>query len=195
MELNFVLVCKSGGCYTAEYVNRLAAVLAPYGRVTCLTDMPEGMDCRTLPLFTDLPSWWAKLEMFARFRSGRNVYFDLDTVITGDITPLIEMPGPFAMLQDFYYPGRLASGVMVWDGDYSRILRVFKPEYMGRYAALPKLGDQAYIADQLTQCRVIQEEVPGLVASYKVDSEEARKAAAIVCYHGLPRPHEMDWNA
>lgn len=190
---NIALVYKTGGEYTAEYVNRLADSLQPFGNVTCLTDSPASLKCNQLPLVMDLPGWWSKLELFARFRKGRTVYFDLDTVINGDISPLLHMPGPFAMLSDFYKPERAASGVMAWDGDYFRIFDNFHPSFMAKYRTPAKWGDQGWISDQIGPVMRIQDECPGLVASYKAHSEQQRQAAAIVCYHGQPRPHMTGW--
>jgi hypothetical protein len=189
------LVYKTGGDYTSEYVNRLADSLKAYGPVTCLTDSTKPINCRTIPLTHDLPGWWSKIELFKTFKTGRTVYFDLDTVINGDISPLFGLKGPFAMLSDFYKPRQAASGVMVWDGDYSWLWDRFKPSEIGQYNKPSQWGDQGYLSNNLTNITRIQEQCPELVASYKASTLQQRQKAAIVCYHGRPRPHQTGWSA
>lgn len=192
---NIALVYKTGGEYTPEYVNRLAGALEPYGLVTCLTDHDGPLRCPTLPLQCGWPGWWSKMELFARFRVGRTVYFDLDTVITGDISPLFRLYGPFYMLADFYKPNRRGSGVMVWNGDHVGLFDQFRPvQHMKEYRTPAKWGDQQFIYDHLrSEPGALQNACPGLIASYKAGTAAEKLRAGVVCYHGKPRPHETGW--
>lgn len=191
---NIALVFRTGGDYTPEYVKRLADSLTPYGTVICLTDYDGPLPCVKWPLLTSWPGWWAKLELFERFRYGRTVYFDLDTVIDGDISALFELDAPFYMLRDFYYPERFGSGVMVWNGDHSYVTDDFTPERMGRYSTPRRWGDQGWLTDHVdTPIARLQDECPGLIASYKASTRQEKTDAAIVCYHGQPRPIQTGW--
>lgn len=191
MSFKVVCVLRSGGDYNAEYVQRLAAGVAqnlhiPYEFV-CLSDLLVP-DFEVMPLQSNWPGWWAKLEMFRL--SGPCLYFDLDTIITGDITPLAELckRHPMIMLRDFNYRGKGfegASGVMGWSGDMSFLFRRYDPSLN-----YPGHGDQGYIAMQCYPA-YWQDIAPGLILSRKVHKQ--RQGAAVVCYHGKPRPHETGW--
>nr|WP_145924153.1 hypothetical protein [Halomonas elongata] len=43
------------------------------------------------PLAHGWPGWWSKLELF-RPHGGDLLYLDLDTVVRGDLQPLIDAP-------------------------------------------------------------------------------------------------------
>lgn len=107
--------------YEAHHVNTLASMLArhvhqPY-RLICITDDPEGIECETFPLWTDLshmknkgwehlpnvqnkvfPSCYRRLKIFSPevtrslgIEDGeRVVSIDLDVVITDTLDPLFD---------------------------------------------------------------------------------------------------------
>lgn len=192
-----IICCiKVGTKYSAEYVNRLAGAVArrttkPHDFL-CLTDDALGLTCPTAPIETDLPGWWAKLVLFKphwALRDRRVVFLDLDTVIVGNIDFLLEYDGPFAILRDFYRPDGYGSAIMafapgcedIWDqfhrdtinvmhGDQDWILQCVDPEKADRWQDLH----------------------PGKIMSYKVDCAlGVPEGAAIIAFHGEPRPHEV----
>ena len=81
--------------------------------------------------------WWAKLELFKAFPKGERVlYFDLDTVITGNIDDIASYSGDFIALTDFYHPRNIGSGVMAWEAGkedkiYDKWVELGKPKLMG----------------------------------------------------------------
>jgi len=122
--------------YTAEYVANLSAMVRrhidrPY-RMVCLTDRPDevphGIDPIAVPNLSPLPGWWSKLELFkpAHRLTGRVLYLDLDTLIVGDLAPVLDWPAPFAIVPDdtssfqprppYRVVKRFNSSVMVFDG-------------------------------------------------------------------------------
>lgn len=190
-------VLKSGGDFTPEYVHRLrdgvAANTTVDHRFVCLTDVDD-LDCETIPLEHDLPGWWSKLELFRL--SGPCVYFDLDTVIRGNIDEILRHPHTFTALSDLNGSGRLASGVLAWCGDYSRLLTGFSLGMADRYRRQEKYGDQGYLIDYLGfDPERFQSLWPGAFVSYKWAEPAEREKAAVVLYHGLPRPHQTGWKA
>lgn len=196
-ELTVACVLRSGGCYNGEYVRRLVAGvrenLHVEHRMLCLTDMDEAAEhCDVLPLITNWPGWFAKLELFRL--TGSVLYFDLDTVIQGDITPLARYPHRFSMLSDFFRPQDPASGVMAWHGDYSRLFHGFSLDQIDQFKVTGCWGDQGYIA-QHVQPERLPDLFPGMFASYKASSPAEKQRAAVICFHGHPRPHEVNWNA
>jgi hypothetical protein len=173
-----VSVLKSGGVYTAEYVERLKDSLPGYDFV-CFSDVP--VPCDRIPLKHNLPNWWSKLEIFTL--KEKCFYLDLDTVVDGDISEIVNYPHKFTMLSDFYH-GTPASGIMAWEGDYSNILTDYDPRKI-----YPGHGDQGYIATKVVP-EYFQDLFPGRIDSYKVGKYPL---ANIVCYHGSPKPHETGW--
>lgn len=205
-----LVVCvKVGDVYGSEYVNRLASMVARHStsphRFVCLTDDPEGLECEWDALETTLPGWWAKVELFnpSRFyRNERVMYFDLDTVICGNIDALFDYAGPLAMLRSFLPPSRYGSAIMGFDPAFcSHIWERFTPDVMGRL-----YGDQDWIAEQMDpsvatarwasvpQPDCWQDFLPlGTIGSYKVhDLRESSRGYAICCFHGEPKPHQVN---
>ncbi len=192
-----ILACvyKTGGDFTLEYVQRLTDGLRQHSegcRIVCLSDDPMvGKYAFHIPLITDFTGWWAKLELF-RFVNEPVFYVDLDTVINGDLTPILNYPHKFTMLDDFLSPERPASGVMAFNGDYRYLMEGFNMDMADQYRTSKKWGDQGYLSEHITPDR-FQSLFPVMVVSRKVHSKDDREKASIVCYHGNPRPHTTGW--
>lgn len=206
--LTVAAVLKTGGDYGCDDAARLFRALrrnltaTPYHPIL-LTDDPAATetlaDPEIRPLRNGWPGWWSKMELFGL--PGPVLYLDLDTVIVGTLDPIAEavLQGPadlFAMLRDFN--SRLpASGVMAWNGDRSKILRVFADQW-GRGLIRGIRGDQdwlrRYARGTSLPVRFFQGGlVPeGFIQSYKKDLGAGKMApptyASLVCFHGQPRP-------
>lgn len=198
--LTAVCVLRTGGDFGPVHVQRLHAALAghwPTGmgfRFVALTDEP--MLTRMVPtraLTRGWQRWWSKMELFAPEHDdlGDLLYFDLDTMIVGDLTQIC---GAWSctLLRDFYKPKKLASGLMclprwcraeVWEA------WTHDPEaLMKRYR-----GGDGDVLDALWAGRALtwQEFVPDQVVSYKAHVRPAGAVPAgarVVCFHGSPRP-------
>ena len=177
------IVCVNNNNYLGrgeEYVSRLRDGVSEYCNVAYnFIVMDKCMN----------NGWWAKLELFKAFPKGdRVLYFDLDTVITDSIDDIAAYDGYFAALRDFYRPNDLGSGVMAWEAGtvdkiYDRWVELGKPELMG--------GDQQWIYMMMPDAVRLQDVYPGKFASYKIGNIEN---ASVVCFHGKPRPHEVNFN-
>lgn len=201
-------VCLNAGNYCgrgADYVNILADMVRrnmPEGvpwRFACLTDDPTGLDenISVIPLPTDLKSWWGKLYLFKRglFEDGtRMVFFDLDTLIVDSLERILDYKGDMAILRDFYQPDRGAPGVILWKaGVHSRIWDEWealgRPENpMGDLWWIESL-DQGEFTRSLDR---LQDLYPEMFVSYKASRGYVPKECAVVCFHGLPRPHQIE---
>jgi hypothetical protein len=101
-----VLCMKWGSQYTAQHVNVLESMLARNltvkHRLTCFTDNPEGVRCRTLPLPDTVKGqqmsgkkrryiklWAYSDEMREHLAGDRLLCLDLDIVITGSIDHIV----------------------------------------------------------------------------------------------------------
>lgn len=197
-------VLKSGGWrnrsmrveYTPAHVRWLRDMVARHLRVphrfVCLTDVPvQGVD--TLPLRDGLPGWWSKMELFREFDEA--FYLDLDTVIVGDITPLVTHAHRFTVLRNLSIKadGRIGSGLMAWNGDYSHLHREFMaaPEkHMAECTTPAKWGDQGFIQSAQKERDYFQDLFPGWIKSFKFDLNRGNptRDCRVVCFHGMPKP-------
>jgi len=196
-------VLRSGGIYTAEWVAKLQRGVARHLTVphcfVCLSDVD--VPCERIPLETNWPGWWSKIELFRPDLFDDTVlYFDLDTVIVGSLDAIAAYPHRFTMAHEFYRPTLLCSTAMAWRGDWSSIHSAFAAksgEWIAHYdAVLPggRIGDQAFIEDVIGTADTFRDLFgERSVASYKVhDCQGAPPAdAAAVAFHGLPKMHEI----
>lgn len=207
--LSVICVCRSGGLYDAGWVRKLErgvkTNLPIKHRFRCLADIEA--PCEHIALQHDWPGWWSKIELFRPgVIEGPTLYLDLDTVIVGEIKlqELQKAQLDFAMLQSFWSPEMVGSGVMWFSGDnvphhiYDKFAK--QPEayikHHERNADGPYVGDQAFIWDAVNrEVETVNEYLPG-IKSYKIHCRRRLPAdAAIVCFHGKPRltDIEADW--
>jgi len=199
-----VACLKWGIKYSVDYVNILHDMVrrnltVPH-RFVCLADNPAGIRCETLPIVPDLPTWWGKLTLFGHPIPGRILYFDLDTVIVGNIDGFAAYDGPFCLIKPFYRGRGFASGVMsigpdfgshVWDR-FARDPRS-AIDFCRRHADPPwNHGDQRWLELNVERADYWQDVLPGQLASYKVHCGAGLPVGArVVCFHGKPDPHEL----
>lgn len=200
-------VLKSGGDYGPEYVEKLKRMvdryMGEYDEFVCLTDMAFNIPgVRRVPLKHNWPGWWSKIELFRPdifSPTDRIIYFDLDTVIRGNLEIFKSHPSRFSMLHGFRFPKRRASGVMFWTGEYDFIYNEFRMD--GRIFSdntEPGKNDQWFIAQSLdsheVRIELIQKVFPDYVVSYKRHCRKMGcppEGSRVVCFHGNPRPHEV----
>jgi len=175
----------------------------------CVTENPvPGVEC--IPFVSDLPGWWAKVELFAPGRfAGDNLYFDLDVVITGSLEKLVRcLDGDRSRLwaiDDFSYSlanpkalgdeakrllgggGTINSSVMAWNGDTARkVWTQFDPDFMTELH-----GDQNWITKVLWPDK-INLIPPGVVRSYRYHARtDSLRDAPVTVFHGIPKMDEL----
>jgi len=103
----------------------------------------------------------------------------------------------FIAIHDFNpHQRNVASGVMAWNSDMSHIYQQFRqdPEnYMARYVSPRWWGDQGFIEAYAKSWEYWQDILPGAVVSYKKHCRKGVPSMAkIVCFHGRPKPWEID---
>jgi uncharacterized Rossmann fold enzyme len=189
-----IICCVMNNNYAecgAKYVNNLYRsvqrnMTIPH-RFVCFSDIPHRIECETHPIQGS--GWFAKLFLFKEFTQGRIIFLDLDTVITSNIDHLAEYKGDFALLRDFYRPDGYGSGVMLWRGGFGQeitdsFISDGQPNIEG--------GDQIYIESKIKSVDRLQDIFQNKIVSYKVHAEHGvPDQAAIVCFHGFPRPHQV----
>lgn len=185
-------VLRAGGEYRPEHVDRIrrqCAEHAPGVEFRCLTD-GDGLS-------HGWPGWWSKMEAFRL--SGPVLYLDLDTTVRGPLQPLLDAAAAhdFIALRDFNPHMRdMGSGLMAWRGDLRWLYQ--------RFAAAPDtamascqsrrwFGDQGFIDRNIGPRAYWQDLLPGAVVSYKKHCRAGvPDGARVVCYHGKPRPWEVE---
>jgi len=107
---NCVICLKVGIKYSSEYVNNLYQAVRKQcdWDFLCFTDDPSGIDlgviCHSIGP-RDAEGWWAawnKVEIMGREEIKhykKKVFFDLDLVIQGDITPILEHDANWAAVR------------------------------------------------------------------------------------------------
>lgn len=150
----------------------------------------------TVPLRDGLEGWWNKLQLFDGRVDGRIVYFDLDTVITGNIDWLLSYKGKFAGVEDLgainehqqYLKGKLQSPIMSWESSTMDWVwhewQISKEKAMKTYR-----GDGEYLESTIPviQRVLLQRMFPQQIKSYKYEVYPSNiGSASIVCFHGRP---------
>lgn len=214
-KTTFVCVYRSGGDFTADYVNRLYRDIA--GNVTepfqlvCLTDMPvlfRSSAVDAVLLKHGWPGWWSKIELFRPELKLKNaIYFDLDTIVLKNIDLLChirhgwETIVPLKGFNEGYKPddGRraFASGVMI--GNFAACHDVYN-----KFATAPinhmispakpwQHGDQGFIASVITHDLRLQDFLPEgyIIGKKTVQRCGIPEGAKIIAWSGRPRLHEM----
>ena len=207
--------------FCAEHVNALARMIdrhyAGPHRVLCVTDIPEGIDAgvEIIPAWNDFadlpsphgggnrnPSCYRRLRAFhpdiGAVFGDRFVSMDLDTVITGDLTPLFNRPDPFVIWGETnprsWYNGSL---FLLTAGARPHVWTKFDPLKSPAEAFRAKRfgSDQGWISHCLGKGEATWSKADG-VYSYRVHlkpfGSKLPKNARIVNFHGEHDPFDAD---
>lgn len=205
-----VVCVKWGTEYSDDYVKILKAMVERNTtiehRFLCFTDKPiDGIECIELP--SDLTGWWNKIYLFKQGNTNdRVVYFDLDTMLTGNIDFLMEYNGPLMGIENVgvnnryehdreKYRNVFQTGVLAWKRDHAHFIwDVFNQHKEQIVKNIRGDGEFLHILFQQNQYKpdLLQHLHPGKLKSYKYEVYEdgLDDQTAIVCFHGTPRPHE-----
>ena len=204
-----VVCLKWGTKYSAEYVNKLAAMVRrnlkrPH-RFMCLTEDTTGIDSsiECLPLLDDgikgLTGWWHKLSFFrpkVHDLKGPTLFLDLDVVITGPLDPFFEQPGDFVIIKDWAYKSRKVWNSSVFRLEIGKQAHVYK-EFIrrGPEKVMASLhGDQNFISEMIPDAALWPAD---WCVSYKYHccvpkdaTPHLPEGARVLVFHGKPDPHE-----
>ena len=198
--IKFITVLRSGGDFKPEHVDPIykevvcqAEGLGVDVAFICLTDIHDGTVPNDEPLLYNFPGWWSKLEAFRI--TGPCIYMDLDTVIINSLKPLftavLENCGgdEIYMLKAWHRDRVWASGVVAWNGNWSKVLDSFdEVTDLVKYKSV-----QLFTVDQLHRYRAAIKPIQSVlnVSSYKNDVLKGKTGHDIVCFHGKPRPWDV----
>jgi len=213
--------------FCGQHVNALARMIdrhyAGPHRILCVTNIPQGIDANVGIVpdtedFADLPSphgggnrnpsCYRRLRAFrpdiGAVFGERFVSMDLDTVITGDLTPLFDRPDPFVIWGETnprsWYNGSL---FMLTAGARPQVWTQFDPVRSPRETLAAKRfgSDQGWISHCLGKGEATWSKADG-VYSYRVHlkpfGSKLPKNAKVVFFHGIVDPwssaaQRVDW--
>lgn len=156
-----------GTAYSWDYVERLHSMLSrhitPGIRLHVYTEadrlVPEHMikhELEAWSITTPKKSWWYKMQLFNPvYHAGPLLYFDLDTVITGNLDWIWQQPADrFCTIRDFKHLWRptfygINSSVMWWDTvKYAYVWEKFKQQNLA-HMMKKYHGDQDFITAEI----------------------------------------------
>ena len=195
----------TGDKYGVEYVERLRNMVRRHlpleHSFICYTDRPNEVPEGVVPIVTTWPGWWAKMQLFhPGHRTGRTLYFDLDTVVVGDLTPLAEWAGDFAICENFTkraghpnWPCNYGSCVMSLAPKWgASIYRTFNSEPQIWMERNPR-GDQQAIEEIYPDATYLQDVMPpGYFLGYRDMTPSKPDGCAIVIFAGSRKPHNCE---
>ena len=207
-----VVCLKWGDLYGPEYVTRLrdgvARNLSVEHEFVCITDSLSGLpnDLEKILLPVGLDTWWGKVWLFSDecqglLKGDKVLFLDLDTIILDDIDFLTRERvrwTPLTILRGFGYGHRFGSAVMNWPrGQYTDIWKHYADDPDKAQWLCAQFGDGAWIQLQVGEgnAEFWQDLWPGKLCSLKFHCSPETgppERAAVVCFHGSPRPHEVD---
>lgn len=154
-------------------------------------------------LTQDNPGFWNKVELFRPGIFDTPVLFlDLDTVITGDLTPIVEAcrGSEFLMFRSRVTKktpvARSASPVMYWEQDMSFLWNKWlerpQKEWRKIYAG-GSLGDQAFISEH-AEHELIQDKVPDSSEYFCTSKDTVSSETRLIVLGGpSKKPDSLDW--
>jgi len=208
-----VFCTKVGDRYGQEYVNRLAAMfrrnLTIPHRFVCTTDDPKGIDKRVEiypPALSDAWGWWNLEEAYRppRWADGPIFYTGLDTIITGNIDRAIDGRTKLTLIYDFsclvpnysgWFANTWADGIAyIPEGGVPEVWEAFL-RFVDRRRQEPMHIFNTYVLRGVgIEPDIYQEVCPGLVCSFKwPEIKWQMPPEPIVCFHGKPRPQDVQF--
>lgn len=189
-----------GNKFSVDYVYNLKSAVerntSKDYRFVCLSDrLIPGIETRFLR--PGIHGWWNKLQMFDSSLDLQNrvVYFDLDTLITGNIDWLIEYDGNFMGIEDVgavnphqpHLKNVLQTGVMAFKrSSYWSVFNEFV--FSSENIVNSYRGDGEFLQQLIKKRDLLQHLFPGKLKSYKYQVYPNRPddETAVVCFHGRP---------
>lgn len=186
------VVCVNHNNYLGkgiEYVEKLGRALDRWlkrkHRRVCITNAPEAAGFDIMPAEDGKLGWWQKLTCFRPgLFTGRVMYIDLDSVITGSLDELADTKGIVDLHDWGWKTHTLGSGVMVWDaGEHAALY-----ERYNQTVPMVYRGDQDFVTE-LGGWPILPAH---WLRSYRYHSKDGiPKGCKVVAFHGRPKCHEV----
>lgn len=203
-DVTFACV-RVGTKYGPEYVERLRNGIENHYRrgfsIVCLTDQPQEIDGVVNAQINGdrFPGWWSKMGWFLPNIRGlkRTIYLDLDTVIVGDLTPLVDLDVEFGICRNFSrdvspsYPCRYGSCVMTFAPTFGHdIANQFFADPKKWMSIGHRYGDQYVIERLHPNATLLQDVLPtGYFVGRRDFGDDMPTGAALMIFAGKHKPH------
>jgi len=199
MKPIFACVLKLGGDYLPEHVAILANQVKKHTTIDyefiCITDYTEPIEgATTIPLIKKYPGWWSCVELYRLV--GPVVAVGVDTMIKGNIDGLFELikktsEKDFWMIRAFRGQNKTISGILGWNGDWSRLF----VDFCFQKTVNRLRGDEDYVNLQLSKYgtipSILQDSFPGIYSYKRHCLKGIPKNCSVLVFHGHPRPFEV----
>lgn len=216
MARHTVVCVWTGSKYPASYVEKLGRAVLRHTthdiNLVCLTDNMLHVPGWHMVNVAEhrLDGWWSKMLVFLpELRDGwinPATYFDLDTVICGDIDPLLDLAGTvnFAICENFTrlagnprWPCRYGSCVMTFaPGFGGEIWDIFARNTFKKMVSAGKYGDQMVIESIMPDAPFLQSMLPpGFFMGYRdlpKHMDAAPPECSVVVFAGRNKPATCD---
>lgn len=167
-------------------------------KFVCLTEDPAGIrpevEIVPLPEGNDYELWWNKMYIFDMFREGRNLFFDLDVVIHGNLNYFFE--ADHTKPKFIYSHWKEGAPLDVYDtfmnssvilfGDASYIWDKFQEDqemFMSIYKGIDRfIWNEKIKVDFFPR---------GIVYSYWKENEQFKSDHSVCILNHNPKPHEI----
>lgn len=202
--MNIYTVLKKNPGWREEYVENLYKSLRKNITTNfnfyCITDAKNINGVDTIKLIS-LPDncfgYWNKLQIFKESINRPSLFFDLDTIVKGNLDSFLNdiQHEKFLMVRSPFRRPHHSSCIMFWNGDYSFLwnnyLNNFKI-YNEKYAPKPNFqnyGDQAYIAEKLQEYKLFQDILsePEQISRMK-KKESSKNEKILICNSNTRAP-------
>lgn len=202
-----IVACvRTGNKYPVDYVYKLKAMVARHLPIAhefvCLTDDVKALRVNTRDIgHFNFPGWWGKMAVFefAHQYRDRLIYFDLDTVICGDLKPIADLNVEFGICKNFTraagietYPCRYGSCVMTFASGFGK--EVFD-QFMADKNRLmsSSYGDQQVIEQLHPSATLLQDALPdNYFLGYRDLTDSKPDGTSVVAFAGRSKPHNCD---
>jgi len=193
-----------GNKYPIEYVTRLRNMVARNMQHTnydfyCITDEKITEDIKTLKPTDNWGTWWQKINLFNPeiVPEGKTLYFDIDSIITGNIDDLARMRTDMSLtIIENFSPRKSEcahnSSIILWDSGDPRITKIYEEFKKDSERVMKELhGDQCVV------WRILRDDIANfpreLISSYKYHcrGKGLPKETRAVIFHGKPDPDEV----
>jgi hypothetical protein len=202
--------------YGPEHVNLLCdCIRRKYkgnAEFYCVTDNPEGLgdDITIIPLwpdFSELGHCYRRLKAFSKefgeLIGGKFCSIDLDVVITGDLTEIIDNAPDFAIMKDFQPPTPYNGSFFIMEpGARVQVWEEFVKDPHGLIAKGDKLGycacDQKIIATVLGKGERVLGDSDGFYSykfAIKQRGNKLPENAKVIAFHGTGKPWHKEYRA
>lgn len=196
-KVTFACVLRSGGDFSSKHVYALRDMIAKHVSTSFLFGCFSDVDLPgvwRIPLKAKYPGKWSMVEVFRTV--GPTIVFGLDTVIVGDLSELVHLamncpPKRVWLIDSFHRKRKLANGIMIWNGDWSKVFTEYNYKEARKRSRLEMISTILNLKKLGAEFRTINEKVPGIYSYKKHCRDVLPKDAKIVLFHGKPRPHQV----